>query len=101
MNINYQQNWKLNRFDLKLLICCFKTAVQNAAEKYLKSVQSTDVKGDKLQEELRIAFEPPINKLFSRIGQTRFVWFFVDFLTTNQKILQNLKIHLMIFLGEV
>ena len=83
MDINYQQNWKLNRFDLKLLICCFKIAVQNAAEKYLKSVQSTDVKGDKLQEELRIAFEPPINKLFFRIGQTRFVWFFVDFLTTN------------------
>jgi len=48
-----------------------KVAVQSAAEKYLKTVQKPDGKGEKLQEELRTALEPPINKLFSRIGQTR------------------------------
>eukprot|EP00088_Acartia_fossae_P066376 TRINITY_DN8225_c0_g1_i13.p1 TRINITY_DN8225_c0_g1~~TRINITY_DN8225_c0_g1_i13.p1 ORF type:complete len:500 (-),score=67.27 TRINITY_DN8225_c0_g1_i13:306-1805(-) len=48
-----------------------KVAVSSTVEKYLKNYQSSEGKAGKLEDELRKILEPPIHKLFSRIGQTR------------------------------
>jgi len=47
-----------------------KDAVTATVEKYVKIVESGG-KVDKLEDEMRSVLEPPIHKVFSRIGQTK------------------------------